>query len=161
MEVLGRLSPAALAHWPTVAKQLSNAGVLGSVDARSVASYCEAFARWCSAADELSKMLIEFGVRSGRWAQEQASVSHNPSQLPTAAAETTTEPRQRARNAIMRRDEVERETGMSRSTIYKRIKDGTFPAPLKIGPGSIGWRVSDIEAFLSSPAHYKVADAAV
>lgn len=67
-----------------------------------------------------------------------------------------TEPR-RAQNAIMRRDEVERETGLSRSTIYKRIKEGTFPVPLKIGPGSTGWRVADIEAFLAPPADYKIA----
>ncbi|MFM0192116.1 AlpA family phage regulatory protein [Paraburkholderia strydomiana] len=55
----------------------------------------------------------------------------------------------------MRRVEVERETGLSRSTIYQRVKDGTFPAPLKIGPGSTGWRVADIETFLASPAEYR------
>jgi phage terminase small subunit len=49
MEVLGQLSPVAVAHWPTLAKQLPQAGVLGSVDARSVARYCEAFAQWCAA----------------------------------------------------------------------------------------------------------------
>ncbi|WP_332882222.1 helix-turn-helix transcriptional regulator [Trinickia soli] len=59
----------------------------------------------------------------------------------------TREPRQRAQNAIMRRDEVQRETGLCRSTIYKRMKEGTFPALLKIGRGSSGWRVADVEAF--------------
>ncbi|PMS15762.1 AlpA family transcriptional regulator [Trinickia soli] len=47
----------------------------------------------------------------------------------------------------MRRDEVQRETGLCRSTIYKRMKEGTFPALLKIGRGSSGWRVADVEAF--------------
>ncbi|MFM0329099.1 helix-turn-helix transcriptional regulator [Paraburkholderia strydomiana] len=54
----------------------------------------------------------------------------------------------------MRRVEVESETGLSRSTIYKRVKDGTFPAPLKLGERSVGWRVAEIEAFLASPSDY-------
>jgi predicted DNA-binding transcriptional regulator AlpA len=153
MEVLGQLSPAAIVHWPTVAKQLSEAGVLGSVDARSVACYCEAFAQWCASADELAKMLIEFGMKSSRRTQEQPAVTQNPT--PVAAAGPTTVPYRRTANAIMRRVEVERETGLSRSTIYQRVKDGTFPAPLKIGPGSTGWRVAEIEAFLASPAEYR------
>ncbi|MGF6370781.1 putative DNA-binding transcriptional regulator AlpA/phage terminase small subunit [Paraburkholderia sp. RAU6.4a] len=154
MEVLGQLSPAAIAHWPTVAKQLSEASVLGSVDARSIARYCEAFAHWCASADELAKMLIEFGMKSSRRAQEQPTTPQNPP--PLAAAAPRTAPNRRTPNAIMRRVEVERETGLSRSTIYQRVKDGTFPAPLKIGPGSTGWRVADIEAFLASPAEYRV-----
>jgi predicted DNA-binding transcriptional regulator AlpA len=154
MEVLGRLSPAAIAHWPTVAKQLSEAGVLGSVDARSVACYCEAFAQWCASADDLVKMLVEFGMNSSRRTQELPTAPQNLQTLATTAP--TTVQIRRTPNAIMRRVEVERETGLSRSTIYQRVKDGTFPAPLKIGPGSTGWRVADIEAFLTSPAEYRV-----
>ena len=156
MEVLGQLSPTAVAHWPTVAKQLSEAGVLGSVDARSVARYCEAFAQWCAAADELAKMLVELGMTSSRRTQEQA-VPQNPT--PLDARTSTTAPDRRTMNAIMRRVEVERETGLRRSTIYKRVKDGTFPPPLKIGPGATGWRVTDIEAFLASPADYRAGTA--
>ncbi|MEI5997211.1 AlpA family phage regulatory protein [Paraburkholderia bengalensis] len=63
----------------------------------------------------------------------------------------------RAPNAIMRRTEVESETGLSRSTIYQRVKAGTFPAPVKLGERSVGWRVADVEAFLSSPAEYRAA----
>lgn len=154
MEVLGQLSPAAVAHWPTVAKQLSEAGVLGYVDAHSVACYCEAFAQWCAAADELAKMLIQFGMTSSQRAQEQRNAPQNPTPLATPAP--MTEPTRRTTNAIMRRVEVERETGLCRSTIYSRVKDGTFPPPLKIGPGATGWRVADIEAFLASPADYRV-----
>lgn len=155
MEVLGQLTPAAVAHWPTVAKQLAEAGVLGSVDALSVARYCEAFAQWCAAVDELAKMLIELGMTSSRRVHQQSTVPGDPT--PFAATAPTSMPNRRTVNAIMRRVEVERETGLGRSTIYQRIKDGTFPPPLKIGPGATGWRVADIEAFLSSPAHYRVA----
>ncbi|WP_250483047.1 AlpA family transcriptional regulator [Caballeronia sp. GaOx3] len=54
----------------------------------------------------------------------------------------------------MRRAEVESATGLSRSTIYQRIKAGTFPKPVHLGARSVGWRVADIDAFLSSPADY-------
>jgi len=55
---------------------------------------------------------------------------------------------------ILRRPEVESMTGLSRSTIYARIKAKTFPAPVAIGPRSVGWRVADIQAFLAAPADY-------
>ncbi|RZF31218.1 AlpA family phage regulatory protein [Paraburkholderia sp. UYCP14C] len=55
----------------------------------------------------------------------------------------------------MRCAEVESETGLSHSTIYQRVKAGTFPAPVKLGVRSVGWRVGDIEAFLSAPAEYR------
>ncbi|KVD85366.1 AlpA family transcriptional regulator [Burkholderia ubonensis] len=57
--------------------------------------------------------------------------------------------------AILRRKQVERETGLSRSHLYQRIKDGTFPAPIKLGPKAVGWRAGDIDRFLVDPANYR------
>lgn len=57
--------------------------------------------------------------------------------------------------AILRRKQVERETGLSRSSIYRRIHAGTFPAPVQLGPRSVGWRIADIERFLSDPMAYR------
>jgi predicted DNA-binding transcriptional regulator AlpA len=37
-----------------------------------------------------------------------------------------------------------------RSTIYKKRLDGSFPEPLRLSPGTIAWRVSDIEEWLAS-----------
>lgn len=45
------LSPAAAAHWPVVAKQLDDAGILTGIDAQALAMYCEAFATWREAMD--------------------------------------------------------------------------------------------------------------
>ncbi|UTV55793.1 helix-turn-helix transcriptional regulator [Burkholderia arboris] len=56
---------------------------------------------------------------------------------------------------ILRRRQVEAATGLSRTTIYYRIKEGTFPAPIKLGPRSVGWRAGDIDAFLTNPAGYR------
>lgn len=61
----------------------------------------------------------------------------------------------RAALAILRRKQVEQETGLSRSTIYSRIKLKTFPAAVQLGPRSVGWRRGDIDAFLANPAGYK------
>jgi len=50
---------------------------------------------------------------------------------------------------ILRRKEVEARTGLSRSTIYHRIKLGTFPAPVPLGDKAVGWIESEIEGFLA------------
>lgn len=56
---------------------------------------------------------------------------------------------------ILRRKQVEAATGLSRSTIYARVRDGTFPPSVRLGPRSVGWRAGDIDAFLADPAGYK------
>lgn len=42
--------------------------------------------------------------------------------------------------------------GLSRSTIYNRIKDGSLPDPFSLGGKSVGWFVSDIGAYLEQCA---------
>ncbi len=56
---------------------------------------------------------------------------------------------------ILRRRQVEAATGLSRSSIYQRIKEKTFPAAVQLGPRAVGWRAGDIDAFLANPAGYK------
>ena len=41
---------------------------------------------------------------------------------------------------LMRLSTVLRITGLSRSTIYRMIAEGTFPAPVKIGKRAVAWR---------------------
>jgi len=52
------------------------------------------------------------------------------------------------RLAILRRKQVERRTGLSRSTIYLRIQEGTFPKPVNLGARAVGWLENEIEAWL-------------
>ena len=40
---------------------------------------------------------------------------------------------------LLRLPDVRHKTGLSRSAIYRRIADGTFPAPVKIGARSSAW----------------------
>jgi prophage regulatory protein len=51
---------------------------------------------------------------------------------------------------ILRRKQVEHRTGLSRSTIYLRIKQGTFPRPVGLGPRAVGWLENEIDAWLAA-----------
>ena len=51
---------------------------------------------------------------------------------------------------ILRLPQVRRVTGLSTTTIYQLMNDGQFPRPLKLSARSVGWRSSDIEAWLSA-----------
>lgn len=53
-------------------------------------------------------------------------------------------------DTLLRRPQVERITGLSRSTIYDWIKKGDFPAPVKLGARLVAWRESDVTAWLES-----------
>src|SRR5260370_38662350 len=44
-------------------------------------------------------------------------------------------------------------TGLSRSTIYRKIAEGTFPAQLKISTNGTGWHESDINRWIAIPSH--------
>ena len=46
---------------------------------------------------------------------------------------------------LLRRQEVEREIGLSRSTIHRQVAEGLFPKPIRVGVRSVRWRESDIE----------------
>jgi len=51
---------------------------------------------------------------------------------------------------ILRRKQVEQRVALSRSTIYDRIKTGTFPAPISLGAKAVGWIESEIDAWLTA-----------
>ena len=51
---------------------------------------------------------------------------------------------------ILRLPEVMRLTGLSKTTIHCRYREGTFPRPLRLGPKSIGWRREEILEWLES-----------
>jgi prophage regulatory protein len=63
----------------------------------------------------------------------------------------------RVAGAILRRKQVEQLVGFSRSTIYQRMRHGTFPRAVPLGGRMVGWRASDIELFLADPAGYRAS----
>lgn len=50
---------------------------------------------------------------------------------------------------LLRRREVEAKTGLSRSTIYQRIREKTFPLPISLGSKSVGWIKSEIDEWIA------------
>jgi len=49
---------------------------------------------------------------------------------------------------LLRMPTVQQLTGFSRTEIYKRMKEGTFPQSIKLGKRSIVWSSEAIEAFI-------------
>ncbi len=52
--------------------------------------------------------------------------------------------------SIQRLPIVKARTGLSRSTIYSRVAEGSFPKPVSLGARAVGWLESEIDSWLSS-----------
>lgn len=50
--------------------------------------------------------------------------------------------------SILRLPAVKARTGLSRSTIYLRVAEGTFPKPVSLGGRAVGWVESEIQQWL-------------
>ncbi|MDH5548082.1 MAG: AlpA family transcriptional regulator [Gammaproteobacteria bacterium] len=50
---------------------------------------------------------------------------------------------------VLRLPDVVRRTGMSKSTIYMMVGEGSFPAPIKLSHRAIGWRESEIDSWIA------------
>ena len=54
---------------------------------------------------------------------------------------------------ILREKEVLKLLGVSRTTLGRRVRDGAFPAPFRLGPRGTyvkGWRVEEIDQWLAN-----------
>jgi prophage regulatory protein len=51
-------------------------------------------------------------------------------------------------HTILRLPDVKRSTGLSRSTIYLRIAQGTFPKPVSLGGRAVGWLEAGVQQWL-------------
>lgn len=59
---------------------------------------------------------------------------------------------------ILRLHAVEQRVGLKRSAIYKRIKEGTFPAPAaQLGPRTVGWEETEIEQWIQEKIQQRKA----
>jgi prophage regulatory protein len=59
---------------------------------------------------------------------------------------------------IVRMKTVLARAGLSRSTIYRKIAEGTFPAQVRISVNGAGWRESDIDRWISDPAGWQATN---
>ena len=52
--------------------------------------------------------------------------------------------------SILRRRQVEKRVGLTRSPLYARVKAGTLPKPIRLGNGrAVGWIETEIDAWLA------------
>lgn len=61
-------------------------------------------------------------------------------------------------DSIIRIKTVLQRTGLSRSTLYRKINTGTFPAQVKISTRCAGWRESAVKTWIDNPRFYDVSD---
>lgn len=50
---------------------------------------------------------------------------------------------------LLRLPVVKARTGLSRSTIYLYVSEGTFPKPVQLGPRAVAWVADEIEAWIA------------
>lgn len=50
---------------------------------------------------------------------------------------------------VLKRPHVESITGLSRSSIYAKMENGTFPKAIKLSERSVGWLESEVQEWLN------------
>ena len=53
-------------------------------------------------------------------------------------------------DVLLTRPEVERLCRLGRSTLYNKMREGTFPVPLKVSARAVRWRESEICAYVDA-----------
>src|SRR3712207_1985314 len=53
-------------------------------------------------------------------------------------------------HAVLRRRQVEVQTGLSRSTLYLRVQKGLWTKPVNLGGRLVGWPVHEVEALITA-----------
>ena len=51
---------------------------------------------------------------------------------------------------ILRKRAVSEKTGLPHSTLYRYVALGQFPAPIELGPKTVGWVESEVDAWLEA-----------
>jgi prophage regulatory protein len=59
---------------------------------------------------------------------------------------------------ILRLNTVLDRTGLSRSTLYRKIEAGAFPKQVQIAKRCVGWRESAVIEWLRNPIFYEAAN---
>jgi prophage regulatory protein len=55
-----------------------------------------------------------------------------------------------SQSALLRLPSVQAQTALSKTEIYRRIKAGSFPKPIKLGARAVAWPASSIDAYIKS-----------
>lgn len=55
-----------------------------------------------------------------------------------------------AHDSLARRREVQHDTGLSRSSLYRLIAAGEFPAQVRLSSNTVAWLRSEVDAWIAS-----------
>ena len=50
---------------------------------------------------------------------------------------------------LLTNSEVERRVRLSRSSLYRKMHEGTFPVGIKVGERAVRWRSEEVEAWVA------------
>ncbi|MDB5711581.1 MAG: AlpA family transcriptional regulator [Sphingomonas bacterium] len=59
---------------------------------------------------------------------------------------------------ILRLKTVLQRTGLSRSTMYRKMQNGTFPKNVQISTRCTGWRESAVDDWMRNPMFYDAGE---
>lgn len=59
--------------------------------------------------------------------------------------------------AFYRLRDVMRITALSRSTIYRRVAEGRFPAPVRLGGRASAWQCASLQLWIDNPEQYRAS----
>ncbi len=113
------------------------------------------------AAAEIARLRTQVESLTRRGATGPEQVQPRANSMRRAADATATRPRQEMAsirtepflpNAMLRLEDVCRLVGLSRSSVYKRVADGTFPRPLRVSERSVRWRMQDLQEWTAGLA---------
>jgi prophage regulatory protein len=65
-----------------------------------------------------------------------------------------------ALEGYLREEQVLEVTTLSHATLWREIKAGRFPKQVRLSPGRVGWRASDLRLWLEDPVAWHITNAA-
>lgn len=120
---------------------IANTGILGATVEEVIVHFTrEALHRdWV-----IQPPLLVPSSKDARLATLPSEQSPAPSPSPTPKATERTGKR------LLRMPEVCRQTGLGKSSIYRMIQSGLFPAPKRLGARTVAWLQSEVDAWIQS-----------
>jgi prophage regulatory protein len=80
---------------------------------------------------------------------------------PASPSGLTSSHREAPAPAFLRMRDVQRITGLSRPTLYRRIAAARFPPPVHLGGRACGWPCAALNAWIADPDGYRAPQIAL
>lgn len=51
---------------------------------------------------------------------------------------------------VLRLPQVSDYTGLSKASVYRQVKEGTFPRPIRLGSRAVGWLTTEVTEWIAA-----------